>query len=44
MMGSGTTNKTTTGAEEQVHIINRQMRKGVKHEAVHSYGYGSGED
>jgi hypothetical protein len=44
VMSGGVTNKAMTGAEEQIHIIIQQVREGIKHEAVDSYGYGSGEN
>jgi hypothetical protein len=42
-MSSKVTNKATTGDEEQICVIIRQMGKSIESEAVNSHEYGSRE-
>jgi hypothetical protein len=43
MMSSKVTNKATTGDEEQIRVVIRQMGKSIKGEAINGHKYGSRE-
>jgi hypothetical protein len=43
MMSGKVANEATTGDEEQVHVVIRQMRKSIECEAIHGYKYRSRE-